>query len=582
MDLETLFYGKVINLLLNSKAIEVSGNFHVQCGYVDDVISNDVTGIVNTILEYAIDSASAATYRIECSNQTVEDLLNKWLNGINDDLLGVIPTGIPDLSREYFNELWKGSSFSILRAKDWKDLTIGGNKILIPKALYFANGASIYTDRPSNKIVELGKDKYFLDKEKKNPLPGTKGNEVIVVQKNGARWQDAYPIPYIIRKGIYKNHKALQILMDKGDETITKALPYLFLLTAGSDALAQMGINYKDADLKKYQTELRADIEKYKNEKGKLPALVDTWDKKYSHLIPDFRPILSQDLFVQGYRAILAGLGFIDLLEISISRQETRLNPKPFIASINSGVDGFKSILTDLVKIIIKKNIEDHRKIFSENNAIAVVSSPLRINTEQILDIIRSAYDRGNLSKRSFVETIGYDYDQEKIRRQKEADDGDEDLMYPQIITNQEEKGKDTVIPSKPKNEKNEKQGKKPGTPEVNDYKNASQEIAKCKKCGNEFDYLATPEAGMGWVKCPKCEEAVSQDDLIIAPYNSLQDLLSKHPNLKKYPVGAQKVFMEVFNSIYKETGDEARAFAGAYSKLHKWMKRHGGKGENK
>lgn len=38
--------------------------------------------------------------------------------------------------------------------------------------------------------------------------------------------------------------------------------------------------------------------------------------------------------------------------------------------------------------------------------------------------------------------------------------------------------------------------------------------IVKCKKCGEEFDYTDKPEAGMGYVTCPKCCENVSQTDL--------------------------------------------------------------------
>jgi cation transport regulator ChaB len=158
-----------------------------------------------------------------------------------------------------------------------------------------------------------------------------------------------------------------------------------------------------------------------------------------------------------------------------------------------------------------------------------------------ILDTIRSAYDRGDLSKRSFVETIGYDYDQEKIRRQKEADDGDEDLMYPQIITNQEEKGKDVVIPSKPKSKKQENledEDKKPGSPETKKFKSAELE-----------------------------------DDLEIAPYKNL-DELPKY--IKKMTKHCQEVFMATFNSVYEDTGDEGKSFAIANSAARRCMKKQG------
>lgn len=35
--------------------------------------------------------------------------------------------------------------------------------------------------------------------------------------------------------------------------------------------------------------------------------------------------------------------------------------------------------------------------------------------------------------------------------------------------------------------------------------------LAECSKCGEVFVYLDQPEAGMGYVKCPLCNEPVSQ-----------------------------------------------------------------------
>lgn len=544
-NIQDLFYGRLLDMLLWQKAIEVSTDFHVQCGYVNDVISNDVTGIVNTILDYSINSASSANYKIECPNQTVEDLLNKWLSSLNDELLGTIPTGISNLAKEYFQELWKGSSFALLRAKDWKEMDLGGNKILVPNALYFANGSSIYVDRPDEKNFVLGSDTYYLDssKTKKSQIPTAK--EEIIIQKNGARWHDEYPIPYLVRNGVYKNHKAIQILSDKGDEVITKALPYLFLLSMGSEGMANAGINYKTADMKEFQTKLREDLEKYKGEKGKLPTLVDSWDKKYSHLIPDFRPILSQDLFSQGTRSILAGLGFIDVIQgITSTRKDAVLNPKPFIAEVNAGVTGFKSILTDLAKLIIIKNIEKHPKLFTENNEITVVSTPLRINIEQIMDAIRSGYVYGPVTIQSYHEALGLDHDQEVERMKKEQDDGLRDLFYPHCIQNTE-KDLDTniTVPVPPTTKKQ-----------------VEKQVEKTKQPLQKAELE---------------EESTIQENLEIAPYNQLADL---PPAVKKYPEGAQKVFMEVFNSIYNETHDESRAFAGAWSKLKKWMDRHGDK----
>jgi len=38
--------------------------------------------------------------------------------------------------------------------------------------------------------------------------------------------------------------------------------------------------------------------------------------------------------------------------------------------------------------------------------------------------------------------------------------------------------------------------------------------LVDCKKCNFEFDYLKTPESGMGYVKCPSCNDTITQKDI--------------------------------------------------------------------
>jgi cation transport regulator ChaB/DNA-directed RNA polymerase subunit RPC12/RpoP len=365
----------------------------------------------------------------------------------------------------------------------------------------------------------------------------------------------------------------MKTLQDKSDEVISKILPYLFVISKGTEDLFLKGdVNYSDTELKEMTDNFKAEAEKYSNEKGKVPVNGIPFDQKYEHLIPDLSKVLKEELYRQGYRSILAGLGFIDMLEISPSRQETRMNPKAFISEINEGVSGFKAILLEVIYMIEERNKETHRKLFTDKGKLTIVSSPLRINVEQMLDALRSGYDRGVASIETYQEILGLDPETETERRNKEAINGAEDRFYPHIITNQEEKGKDTFVPSKPKNPKLEDQNKKKGTPESKNYKNASEQlIAKCKKCGKEFDYLKEPEAGMGYVKCPECKEAVTQEDLIEAPYNNLESLPKA---VKKYPKHAQEIWKSAFNAALKEKpGDEEYAFRVAWSALQKYMR---------
>jgi len=656
MTIEELLWGKIVDYLIANKAIEVSSEFHDRCGLIKEMLENDTTGVINTVIDYAIESASSANYRIECSNKNLEDLLNQWLSEINIDLIGIVPTGISNLAIDYFKELWAGSSFCVLRAKDWQNISLNGNTISVPKVLYLANGSSIYVKRPADKNYAIGTDEYYLDKGFKNIIPAT--NEEIIIQKSYARWFDKYPTPYLIRKGVYKNFKAIQILQDKGDEVITKALPYLFLVTMGSEGLFNQGIDFKNLDLTGASEKFREEVKKFKKEKGKTPAVYDTFDKKYSHLIPDFKPILTDDLYRQGYRALLGGLGFVAILQgIGDTRREEVINPKPFISSVNGGVNNFKLALYDLIQIIISKN--EKKKLWS-SSTIKIVSSPLKINIEAILDAIRSGYDRGGLSYQSYIESLGYDYEQEKERRAKELEDGTEDLMYPHLTQNREDVP-DRLTPAQPRSDKKEiveKLNRKKGTPESKNFKaeieeaeskyirvrqidpdkfeedsfriiwlsksggikavigrlkgektttiqsylfdkekwteeeakkwvekhhenisaslefilaNLENDLVKCANCGYEFDYLSIAESGMGWVKCPKCEEAVTQEDLEIAPYT-----MDNYPSyLNKYPKGAIRVWVETFNQSLKQGKGEDYAFPVAWSALKRWLKKH-------
>ena len=527
-------FQQFINYLCSSGDISVPENYHSQCLEINKMLKNDISGTINSVLDYAVNSASEANYRIECSESTLEKLLNIWLDKINLDIKG-IPTGLQPLSKEYFKERWEGSSFCVLRVKDWEKISVDNVTIEVPTTMWYVNGGSIYVKRPEDKNYKLGSDKYYLDSEHKISIPGNK-DENIIIQKPYNRWQDEYATPYLIRKGIYKNWLAMKMLQDKSDEVLSKILPYLFLIQAGSADLAKDGINYTDEELTTLTENFREQVAKYRNEKGKTPTNAIPDSIKYEHLIPDLSKILKEDLYRQGYRAILAGLGFIDLLEISPSRQETRMNPKSFVSEVIEGVAGFKAMLLEAIYLIEDHNKGAHKKLFTDKGKIIIVNSPLRINTEQLLSDIRSGFDRGVLSYESYIDVLGFDYTTEKERRIKEAKSGEEETFYPRIITNQEDKGID-IVTKKPKTDKQETledENKNPGSPETKTFKQANEIIE-------------------------------------MAPYKNLEELPSY---IKKMTTSCQEVFMSTFNSVYEDSGDESKAMAIGISAAKRCMKK--------
>jgi cation transport regulator len=589
------------------------------------MLDDDVTGIINTILDYSINSASETKYLVENESVTMEKLFNIWLENVNVNINGV-PTGLQELSKEYYKERWSGSSLCLMKVQDWKNISFDGTTISVPMTLYFVNGSSVYVKRENEKEYKLGSDKYSLNEAMKSIL-GEKKNEDIVVQKPFDRWFTKYPTPYLVRKGVLKNYLAIKTIQSKADEVISKVLPYLFVIEKGTQELFNRGVDYKDKELEQIVTNLKTVLEKYKTEKDRTPAHAVPFDQKYSHLIPDLRNILTEELYRQGYRALLSGLGFVDVIQgISNTRRESVLNPKPFIAEVNAGVDGFKSILLDVINLIIKENKLDHRKLFSDVKPLKIVNSPIRINVEELLESIRSGYDRGVLSIQSYIESLGFDFDKERERRQKELDNALEDLFYPHLIQNREDVP-DRMIPSKPRNEKNEDQNKKKNTPESKNFQAEIEEaeskyIRLRQREPSEFEedsfkiiwlskskgikavigrlkgektttiqsYLFdkekwTEEEAKKWVKehGGKVEASleyilsVLEEDLEIAPYQTLEDLPKA---VKKYPEHAQKIWKEAFNSAYKSGKGEAYAFRVAWSALQKYMNKQ--KGEKK
>lgn len=543
VNFNDVFLGKILDYLVATKSITVPKNFHTRCDKINTMLSNEVTGIINTILDFSVNSASDSKYRIECDkNENLENLLNDWLQRINISLgEDTVISGVDGLASEYFKELWKASSLCLVRLADWQEYKLSSAHLKLPSLVYLVNGSSVYVDAGDKTNLKLGKFKYALDKEFKLRLPGNK-DENIIVQKPFDRWYSDYATPYLIRNGVYKNFKTVELLQDKGDSVITKALPYMLLALKGTERLALEGkVNYNDEDMKKWHTLLKEKLPEFQTETGKTPIYAAPFDTQFQHLVPDYVKAVKQELFNQSMKNILAGLGLVDVFQgVSSTRKESVLNPKPLVENINFGVKSFKSLLFSIIKVVSEKNRNDHPKLLSNEYNLEVVNSPLKINTEHILDAIRSAYDRGDISKQSYQECLGFSNRTEVRRRKKEFESGQEDVLYPQIINNQEG-NTERITPSKPKTNKQEKredEGKVPGTPENEQFKNA---------------------------------EDISE--FVMAPYSTNEDL-PKH--LQYLPEGAKNIFREVFNEALKNGKGEDVAFPYAYTAMKRWLKKNG------
>jgi len=525
---DTNFTNLVLSLLL--KRIIIPTEFHSQAIAVQEMLRNDVSGLIDSLTDFAVESA-AVDFGVESQNEGLNQILDQWLDEINMGYLGQIPTGIKPLAIEYFKERWKGASFPILKITKWGNI----KGILVPVKMNFVDGGSIYAKdlSPKDDNLKLNNYDYYLGKEKNEKL-----DKNVLISKIGCRWFEKYPVPYLIRRGTYQNYKIIESLKNKQAEILDQIIPYMMLIQRGSEGLAREGFKiYTDDELKAVKEQFQDLMDKLDtsyisddNKTKKTPMRVTQFDEKISHLIPDLSTIFNQNLFLEAERNILSGLGFIDTVQ-SGTRQEAYLNPKIFIEEVKAGVKDFKQILKDITLLIKKENI-NNKKYFSNTNIVSITSSPVRgFMTDQFKQVVRQLWSNGRLSDQTAVELIAeVDFDTEVYRKKRETAKGLEEVFYPPLTQNIEDKSIDT----------------RPATEDVNGNPISPTKIDKTTK--QEYDY--------------------SKYELVGSPYNKVSDLPIGVKNHMR--IDLQRIFMSVFNDIYNRYGNEQKAFRIAWSVIKK------------
>lgn len=456
--------------LFSAEQIAVPPDFYSQASSINTLLKSDTSGLVNSLLDYAITSGQV-DFSVETSNTNLTKILGEWMKNINVSLRGKVPTGIDSLAKEYYRERWKGSSLMVLRTL-WEEV----DGFTLPTKLWFASGKDIKIE-DNSESMEIGLEKYFLkvNKNKSIALPTSKF-EKIYVQRPYESWGVHYPVPYLIRRGVYYNLKFLEILNKKGSNVLGKAMEYLMLMKKGNVELSKNGntdFTYSKEDL----TKLKDDFQKLQDDMSfnrGSPLYTTNFDTELEHLIPEYEKILRGELYYPIEKRILAGLGFIEIIQgATSSRKDSVLNPKVFIGEVESGVNDFRAMMTDVLMDIIDKNKSLHRK-FTSSDLIQIRTSPLKAfygSGER--EFLRSLYDRGLLSMRTMLELgVSVDLDEEAERRKVEESDGMEETMYPHLVQNLEQHpdSGENPNPDDP-NEDNIPDDKKPGSPESKNYK---------------------------------------------------------------------------------------------------------------
>lgn len=523
-----LIMNTVLGALLKKTVVPV--DFKSQSEAVNTMLTSDSTGLVDSLTDFAVESATVP-FEVETTNPEFTKTLRRWLATVNIEYNGKIPTGIVELSKEYYKERWKGASFPILKIAGWTKV----NGINVPNKMFFVDGGSVNAkDKEDNKELQLLNYEYYLGEDEKL-------DKGVIITKPYSRWYDKYPIPFLIKRGIYQNWLLIENLKNKQAEVLEQVIPYLFLIKKGSENLAVNDIQiYSDDELKetvKRFKDMVSDYETKRNAGGtNTPIRASQFDEELKHFLPDLKSMFDTALFAGAEKNILTGLGFVDVVEaVSTSRRESILNPKAFIEEVNTGVKDFKSIIRDLVLRIIIANKSSHKKYMSDNIEFYISSSPVtNFMTDKFRNQVRQLWERGLFSNQSYCELVGeVEYRTEMYRREKESKRGDEVKMSPHQTKYIEETDN-----SDPTSEDDSK-----GDP-------ISEE---------KLDPIEKQEFDAG--------------SLEGSPYKNIKQLpKSIRDNMT---VELQKVFTRSFNQAFQTYEDETRAFRVAWSVIKKIGKKN-------
>lgn len=542
-----LWYNFLWSLMVANKGITIPTGYRAKVQEVKAMFENDPSGLAGTLADFMITAATPKYKVITEHNSNLEEILNDTFDDLNAGYNQVINTGLGSLAKEYFRERWKGSSHLVLQTV-WGTNSDG---LIVPTQAVFLAGEDIITKRPNGKAHTLDNLEYYFrinTKEKirllnERPKRELNGPErMVFIRKPFEEWSADDPVPWALRKGIYYNVKFLQLISDKTSDTVNNFLKYMLQMVMGSAEGEKQGRVISKEDLKAGEKKLEELKSKAQTENG-TPADVTPWDVKYEHLIPPYEQVLKSDLYTAVLRRILYGYGVLEIMRSS--RQEDILNPKPMMAEIEQGMRDFTLFFEDIAREIRRRNIQKHSKFF-KNNKISLWYPALRQEflTRDLMEHIRSAYDRGDLSKESYAATLGINFEEEKKRRVQEIDGGVEELMYPHIIQNLEKDEPNPYAPS-PKEEE-ETDPTKIGPEKVN-YTNSEKVIEKAKKRAKEFlDY----------------------DE---SPYKNIKDLPK---SVKVLPKEGQKLWLKTFNAVLKKYNDENKARKIAWFTVEKKFKK--------
>ena len=427
------FYNDFITQMYSANTkVVVPTDFHAQVNAIDNILHNDVTGMISTINDFMVQSAVVPLH-FESKNASLNKTFNEWKETINGDVNIDIPMGFRSLSEQYYRERWR-SSFIVLNI-NWGKI----GDYIMPVNMWFSDGGSIYVDKNG---TDLKATKYYKSSKKiaSNELKNGPRKSSII-RKPYNMWYEKYPTPYLVKKGALYHALVKQIILSKQTQAVQQAFPNMLAIKMGNDMAMkrnEMPKNQDFIDMKKKFIDLRNDgMDRTAND-GLVGAF--PYDVNFENLLPDFKKVLDADIMSGTDRNLLMALGLIEFKGFSTNREESVLNPKPLVSEIEDGVEDFMQLMGDVIYEIQRRNKATKRN-FSAKEVI-IGHDPIKsLLTDNMKLLIRSLYDRGLLSKEDTVEgTTAYKFVQQVEKRKQEIKDNLDETMKAPVIMNQDNK----------------------------------------------------------------------------------------------------------------------------------------------
>lgn len=592
MSRQILAINKIWQQIKNARMnIKVPSSFKDQVCAVDNLLANDKTGIVSTIYNFMIESATVPM-KIETQNESLNKFLHEWQTQLlNRNVNLDIPGGLRALSTENYRERWRSSLLALKVIWGTVKFENQGTWV-VPTKMWFVNGGAVKTTSDGT----LNTRKFSLTRKGKKPLQLiNKKDESIFIRKPFTSWHDDTVIPYFVQRGTMFKSLMKDAITQKQSDVIETIIPILLEMKAGSDKLAELGMNPQEEDFKNLKKQITDAKERFENN-GDFGDIIASLrhDVNLNYLIPDLVKIFDEKIVKTTDRDLLSSLGLIELQGFGSTRQEAILNPKVLIEEVNDAVVDWSALLEDVMIEMLARNIKLHPTL--AKSEIRVIPGTVKaFLTDDMKSMVRGLYDRGLISKKSMVENgVDMNFEVEVERRIKEEKRDLQTILYPPKTQNLEQN--DEVEPMDDNNL--EDQNKKPGTPESDNFKNAVKVEEEVPLASYETidalpdnvkDVLSVP-AQVAWLSAfnTSLKETQDEDTARKEAWSAVKEKYEKLPDKKKWVKKAKvedyealmspytfKYFKEVYNTALEQSDSNDKALKSSLSIVERVSKKN-------